>query len=149
NLSSQRHIVVDAKVPFSAYLDALETSDPEEHAAYLRRHAHMIRTHVQQLSHKDYIEAFSPTPEFVVLFTPAHPFLDAALGVAPELPGDAFGRNVVIATPTTLFAALRPVGLGWAHEDIFDKAREVPRLGRQLLSAVYTVGDPYNRVGRS
>ena len=74
NLSAERHIVVDAKVPFSSYLDALETSDPEEHAAYLRRHAHMVRTHVQQLSHKDYIEAFSPTPEFVVLFTPADPF---------------------------------------------------------------------------
>lgn len=149
NLSSQRHIVVDAKVPFSSYLDALETSDPEEHAAYLRRHAHMVRTHVQQLSHKDYIEAFSPTPEFVVLFTPADPFLDAALGVDPELLEYAFERNVVIATPTTLFALLRTVALGWRHEDISDKAREVQRLGSELYSRLNTVGDHYNRVGRS
>lgn len=149
NLSADRHIVVDAKVPFSAYLDALETSDPEEHAAYLRRHAHMVRTHVQQLSHKDYIEAFSPTPEFVVLFTPADPFLDAALGVDPELLEFAFERNVVIATPTTLFALLRTVALGWRHEDISDKAREVQRLGSELYSRLNTVGDHYNRVGRS
>lgn len=149
NLSAERHIVVDAKVPFSAYLDALETSDPEEHAAYLRRHAHMVRTHVQQLSHKDYIEAFSPTPEFVVLFTPADPFLDAALGVDPELLEFAFERNVVIATPTTLFALLRTVALGWRHEDISDKAREVQRLGSELYSRLNTVGDHYNRVGRS
>lgn len=149
NLSAERHIVVDAKVPFSAYLDALETSDPEEHAAYLRRHAHMVRTHVQQLSHKDYIEAFSPTPEFVVLFTPADPFLDAALGVDPELLEFAFERNVVIATPTTLFALLRTVALGWRHEDISDKAREVQRLGSELYSRLNTLGDHYNRVGRS
>jgi DNA recombination protein RmuC len=149
NLSADRHIVVDAKVPFSAYLDALETSDPEEHAAYQRRHAHMVRTHVQQLSHKDYIEAFSPTPEFVVLFTPADPFLDAALGVDPELLEFAFERNVVIATPTTLFALLRTVALGWRHEDISDKAREVQRLGSELYSRLNTVGDHYNRVGRS
>ena len=148
-LSSERHIVVDAKVPFSAYLDALETSDPEEHAAYLRRHAHMVRTHVQQLSHKDYIEAFSPTPEFVVLFTPADPFLDAALGVDPELLEFAFERNIVIATPTTLFALLRTVALGWRHEDISDKAREVQRLGSELYTRLNTVGDHYNRVGRS
>ena len=149
NLSADRHIVVDAKVPFSAYLDALETSDPEEHAAYLRRHAHMVRTHIQQLSHKDYIEAFSPTPEFVVLFTPADPFLDAALGVDPQLLEYAFERNVVIATPTTLFALLRTVALGWRHEDISDKAREVQRLGSELYSRLNTVGDHYNRVGRS
>ena len=149
NLSAERHIVVDAKVPFSAYLDALETADPEEHAAYLRRHAHMVRTHVQQLSHKDYIEAFSPTPEFVVLFTPADPFLDAALGVDPQLLEFAFERNVVIATPTTLFALLRTVALGWRHEDISDKAREVQRLGSELYSRLNTVGDHYNRVGRS
>lgn len=149
NLSADRHIVVDAKVPFSAYLDALETKDPEEHAAYLRRHAHMVRTHVQQLSHKDYIEAFSPTPEFVVLFTPADPFLDAALGVDPELLEFAFERNVVIATPTTLFALLRTVALGWRHEDISDKAREVQRLGSELYSRLNTMGDHYNRVGRS
>ena len=149
NLSAERHIVVDAKVPFSAYLDALETSDPEEHAAYLRRHAHMVRTHIQQLSHKDYIEAFSPTPEFVVLFTPADPFLDAALGVDPQLLEYAFERNVVIATPTTLFALLRTVALGWRHEDISDKAREVQRLGSELYSRLNTVGDHYNRVGRS
>ena len=148
NLSGGRHIIVDAKVPFSSYLDALDSQDPEEHAGYLRRHAHLLRTHVTQLSAKEYIDAFDPTPEFVVLFVPADPFLDAALGVDPELLEFAFARNIVIATPTTLFALLRTVALGWRQEDISSKARDIQRLGRELYTRLNTMGDHYNRVGR-
>lgn len=149
HLSGGRHIVVDAKVPFSSYLDALEAQDPEEHAAFLRHHVHQMRNHITTLSGKDYIEAFQPTPEFVVLFVPADPFLDAALSVDPELLEFAFSRNIVIATPTTLFALLRTVALGWRQEDLSDKAREVQRLGRELYSRVNTVGEHFNKVGRN
>lgn len=148
-LSGGRQIIVDAKVPFAAYLDALETSDPEENAGYLRRHAHQLRSHVNQLAAKDYISAFTPAPEFVVLFVPADPFLDAALEVDPELLEFAFSRNIVIATPTTLFALLRTVALGWRQEDLGDKAREVHRLGRELFTRLGTMGDHFNRVGHS
>lgn len=149
HLSGGRHIVVDAKVPFSSYLDALEAQDPEEHAAFLRHHVHQMRNHITTLSGKDYIEAFQPTPEFVVLFVPADPFLDAALSVDPELLEFAFSRNIVIATPTTLFSLLRTVALGWRQEDLSDKAREVQRLGRELYSRVNTVGEHFNKVGRN
>lgn len=149
HLAGGRNIAVDAKVPFSSYLDAMDTEDPEEHAGYLRRHAHLLRNHVQALSHRDYIEAFSPTPEFVVLFVPADPFLDAALSIDPELLEFAFGRNIVIATPSTLFALLRTVALGWRHEDISEKAREVQRLGRELYARLGTLNEHYEKVGRS
>lgn len=148
NLAGGRRIIVDAKVPFVSYLDALDSHDPEEHGAYLRRHAHLLRTHVTQLAAKDYIDAFTPTPEFVVLFVPADPFLDAALGVDPELLEYAFSCNIVIATPTTLFALLRTVALGWRQEDISEKARDIQRLGRELYKRLNTMGDHYNRVGR-
>jgi len=148
HLAGGRNIIVDAKVPFSSYLDALDSDDPEENAAYLRRHAHLLRTHITQLSAKGYIDAFDPTPEFVVLFVPADPFLDAALGVDPELLEFAFARNIVIATPTTLFALLRTVALGWRQEDISDKVRDIQRLGRELYTRLNTMGDHYNRVGR-
>ncbi|AKK08338.1 DNA recombination protein RmuC [Corynebacterium testudinoris] len=148
NLAGGRHIIVDAKVPFTAYLDALETEDPEEHAAYLRRHAHLLRTHVNQLSAKDYITAFDPTPEFVVLFVPADPFLDAALSVDSELLEYAFSRNIVLATPTSLFALLRTVALGWRQEDVSEKARVIHQLGRDLYTRLNTMGEHVNRVGR-
>ncbi|MHA2788567.1 DNA recombination protein RmuC [Corynebacterium sp. S7] len=148
-LSAGRNIIVDAKVPFASYLDALDTDDPEEKQGYLRRHAHLLRSHVDTLASKDYISAFQPTPEFVVLFVPADPFLDAALEQDPELLDYSFSRDVVIATPTTLFALLRTVGLGWKQEDISERAREVQRLGAELYTRINTMGEHYNRVGQS
>lgn len=147
-LSGGRQIIVDAKVPFSSYLDALETPDPEEHAGYLRRHAHQLRAHVMALSTKDYISAFDPSPEFVVLFVPADPFLDAALEVDPELLEYAFSRDIVIATPTTLFALLRTVALGWRHDDLDNKARRVQELGAELYTRLNTMATHYDRVGK-
>ncbi|MCG7288653.1 MULTISPECIES: DNA recombination protein RmuC [unclassified Corynebacterium] len=148
-LTQGRNIVVDAKVPFQAYLDALGTEDPEERQAFMRRHAHLVRAHVDTLSAKSYIEAFQPTPEFVVLFVPADPFLDAALSIDPELLDYAFARDVVIATPTTLFALLRTVALGWRQESLNDAAKEIQRLGRQLHQRLATMAEHYNRVGSS
>lgn len=147
HLAGGRNIVVDAKVPFSAYLDALEATDPEEHAALLRRHGHVVRNHISALAAKGYMEAFQPTPEFVVLFVPADPFLDAALSVDPDLLDFAFDNNVVLATPTTLFALLRTVALGWKQEDLSEKALEIQRLGRELYARLNTMGDHYNKVG--
>ena len=146
-LTQGRNIVVDAKVPFQAYLDALGTEDPEERQAFMRRHAHLVRAHVDTLSAKSYIEAFQPTPEFVVLFVPADPFLDAALSIDPELLDYAFARDVVIATPTTLFALLRTVALGWRQESLNDAAKEIQRLGGQLHQRLATMAEHYNRVG--
>ena len=148
-LTQGRNIVVDAKVPFQAYLDALGTEDPEERQAFMRRHAHLVRAHVDTLSAKSYIEAFQPTPEFVVLFVPADPFLDAALSIDPELLDYAFARDVVIATPTTLFALLRTVALGWRQESLNHAAKEIQRLGGQLHQRLATMAEHYNRVGAS
>ncbi|WP_020384597.1 DNA recombination protein RmuC [Corynebacterium doosanense] len=148
-LSGGRQLIVDAKVPFTAYLDAMETEDPEEQAAYMRRHAHLLRTHVTQLSDKNYMDAFSPTPEFVVAFVPADPFLDAALTVDPELLDYAFSRNIVVATPSTLFALFRTVALGWQQEDIADKAHEIQRLGRELHQRLHNFGEHYSRIGKN
>lgn len=148
-LSRGRNIVVDAKVPFGAYLDALSTEDPEEKQGYLRRHSHLVRSHVSTLAQKSYVEAFQPTPEFVVLFMPADPFLDAALEQDPELLDFAFSHGVVLATPTTLFALLRTVGLGWQQETVAEKAQEVQRLGAQLYTRIGTMADHYNRLGAS
>ncbi|GAA1396997.1 hypothetical protein GCM10009613_48990 [Pseudonocardia kongjuensis] len=148
-LAGGKQVVVDAKVPFAAYLEAVETGDPQVHAQKLAAHARQLRAHVDQLAGKAYWEAFEPTPEFVVLFVPGDPFLEAALRSDPGLLEHAFGRNVVLATPTTLVALLRTVAYGWRQEALARNAAQVHRLGRELHGRLATMGTHVARLGRS
>ncbi|WP_067721817.1 DNA recombination protein RmuC [Nocardia yamanashiensis] len=146
-LAGGRQIVVDAKVPCTAYLDAAATEDPREREGHLARHAKHLRNHVEQLAAKEYWAAFDPCPEFVILFVPGDPFLDAALTTDSGLLEYAFGRNVVLATPTTLMALLRTVALGWRQEAISADLAVVQQLGRELYTRLGTTGRHLDRLG--
>ena len=149
HLAGGKRVVVDAKVPFAAYVDAVESPDAATHADRLAAHARQLRQHVDALAAKAYWEAFSPTPEFVVLFVPGDPFLEAALRADPALLEHAFAVNVVIATPTTLIALLRTVAYGWRQEALARNAAEVHRLGRELHGRLATMGTHVAKLGRS
>jgi DNA recombination protein RmuC len=149
HLAGGKSIVVDAKVPFAAYLEAVESRDPDSHAERLAAHARQLRAHVDALSAKGYWAAFEPTPEFVVLFVPGDPFLEAALQTDPALLEHAFGRNVVVATPTTLIALLRTVAYGWRQEALARNAAAVHQLGKELHSRLATMGTHVAKLGRS
>ena len=83
-LPGNRLIIIDAKVPLSAYLDSLEEEESKKEAL-LETHAKQVRTHIQNLAKKSYWAGFDPTPEFVVLFIPGENFFSAALSKIPEL----------------------------------------------------------------
>lgn len=144
-----RCVVVDAKVPLDAYLDATSTDEPDEREAHLVRHARQLRTHVDTLAAKAYWRALPETPEFVVLFVPAEPFLAAALDTDPALLEHAAERRVVLATPSTLIALLRTVAHGWTHEALAEQTRDIHRLGRELHQRLATLSGHLDRVGRS
>ncbi|WP_280496296.1 DNA recombination protein RmuC [Nocardia asiatica] len=146
-LAGDRRIVVDAKVPFAAYLDACGADDPDVRAELLTRHAKHLRAHIDQLSDKAYWAAFDPAPEFVVLFVPGDPFLDAALTTDSELLEYAFGRDVILATPTTLIALLRTIAFGWRQEALSRDMATVQRLGRELYHRLGTTGKHLDRLG--
>jgi DNA recombination protein RmuC len=148
-LAGQRSVVVDAKVPLDAHLDALATDDPEEAAAHLRRHVRQVRSHVDTLSGKAYWRSLPAAPEFVVMFVPAESFLAAALDTDPSLLSYAASRDVVIATPTTLIALLRTVAHGWTTEALAERTREIHELGRELHSRLGVMGAHLDKVGRS
>jgi len=149
HLAGGKSIVVDAKVPFAAYLEAVESRDPDTHTDRLAAHARQLRAHVDTLSGKAYWAAFEPSPEFVVLFVPGDPFLEAALQAEPTLLEYAFGRNVVIATPTTLIALLRTVAYGWRQEALARNAAAVHQLGKELHARLATMGTHVAKLGRS
>ncbi|MDI6629848.1 MULTISPECIES: DNA recombination protein RmuC [Rhodococcus] len=146
-LAGGRQIVVDAKVPFAAYLDAAQDEDPAAREKNLRRHAKQLRTHIDQLADKAYWQAFEPTPEFVVLFVPGDPFLDAALTSDTGLLEYAFGRNVILATPTTLVALLRTVAYTWKQESLAEDAARIQQLGRELYTRIGVVSTHLDKLG--
>jgi DNA recombination protein RmuC len=149
HLAGGKSIVVDAKVPFAAYLEAVESRDPDTHAERLTAHARQLRAHVDVLAAKAYWAAFEPAPEFVVLFVPGDPFLEAALQADPSLLEHAFGRNVVVATPTTLIALLRTVAYSWRQEALARNAAAVHQLGKELHARLATMGTYVAKLGRS
>ncbi|ANZ28265.1 MULTISPECIES: DNA recombination protein RmuC [Rhodococcus] len=146
-LAGGKQIVVDAKVPFAAYLDAAQEEDVARRDQHLVRHARQVRTHIDQLSAKAYWESFDPTPEFVVLFVPGDPFLDAALAADSELLEYAFARNVILATPTTLVALLRTIAHTWRQEALSKEAATIHQLGRELYQRIGVVGGHLDRLG--
>ena len=148
HLADDRHVVVDAKVPLSAYLDSTEAPDDATTRLYLARHASEVAAHVDRLSSKGYWRRYD-TPEFVVLFLPAESFLSAALEVRPDLLEYAFERDVVIATPTTLLALLRTVAHTWRQESAARNVREVHALARDLHSRLATLGTHLAKLGNA
>lgn len=152
-LAGGKSIVVDAKVPLAAFLDAQATEDPDERAAHVAHHARQLRSHIDQLSAKKYWQALTQSgvqsPEFVVLFLPAESFLSAALDADQGLLEYAATRNVVLATPTTLIALLRTVAHGWTTETLAERTHEIHQLGRDLYARLRTVGGHLDKLGRS
>ncbi|HUU11581.1 MAG TPA: DNA recombination protein RmuC [Phycisphaerae bacterium] len=147
NLPNHRIIVVDAKVPLEAYMEAMESDDEGRRQAALDRHAQALRAHVQQLCQKAYWKQFQNTPDFVVLFIPAESFFSAALEADRSLMEDAFRSNVILASPATLIALLRAVACGWQEEALAENAEKIGQTGRELFERVATFVGHFARVG--
>lgn len=149
HLPGGKSVVVDAKAPLAAYLDAAEAPDDPTRESKLRDHARLVRDHITVLGARGYARHVEPAPEFVVMFLPGESFFGAALQFDPSLLEYGIERGVIPASPTTLIALLRAVGYGWRHERLAENAKEISDLGRQLHERLRTMTGHFERLGRS
>jgi DNA recombination protein RmuC len=148
-MPESRELVVDAKTPLDAYLDAVEAQDDESRRVALVRHAQQMEQRVRELSQKSYWEQFENAPEFCVLFVPGDQFLSAALAERPDLIDYALKQSIIIATPSTLMALLKVVAYGWRQAAVAENAAEIRELGQELHKRLATFMNHLQKVSRS
>jgi DNA recombination protein RmuC len=148
-LPGGRSIVVDAKAPLGAYLEARETDDEEARAAKLRQHAVQVRAHIAKLGAKSYWEGFTSTPEMVLMFIPGESQYSVALEQMPGLIEEGVHQKVLIATPTMLLGLLRVMSYGWREERLADNAQRISDEGRKLHERIAVLLEHFASLGTS
>jgi DNA recombination protein RmuC len=148
-LPGNRSIIIDAKAPLQAYLEAMETADHEHRLELFRKHAAQVRKQIQNLSQKAYWQQFEHSPEFVLLFLPGESYFSAALQVDPELIEVGAQQQVILATPTTLIAMLRTAAYAWRQEAMAENAKLVAGLGQELYRRLADLSGHFQDLGKS
>lgn len=148
-LPDNKSVVIDAKVPLNAYMEAIETDDSAIEQAKLCEHAKALRRHIDALGKKEYWKKITPSPEFVVLFLPSEVLFHSALQVDPSLIELGAKIGVVFATPATLIGLLRIIAYGWSQETLAQNTKKIQELGKELYDRLTIFTKHMAKVGQN
>ena len=148
-LPNGREIVVDAKTPLDAFLDASGSPDAATQTLRFAAHAARVKAHLKELSGKAYWKQFEKAPDFVVCFLPSEALFSAALEADPSLIEFSAQNHVVMATPTTLIALLRAVEFGWQQSEITKNAKAIHEMGRRIYEKLVVAQGHVTKLGNA
>jgi DNA recombination protein RmuC len=146
HLPGGKKIIVDAKAPLEAFLDAQETPDDDVRAQRLVGHARQVREHMDKLGSKAYWDTLGNSPEMVVMFLPGETLFSAALQHDLTLIEHGLQQKVLLASPITLIALLTTVAHSWRQEALNENFREVARLGKEFYERLAVFADRFDDV---
>ncbi|MBO9041905.1 DNA recombination protein RmuC [Curtobacterium flaccumfaciens] len=155
HLPGGKTIAVDAKVPFSAYLQAAEIPATATGAETARRdqliaqHVKALRAHVDALAAREYWTGYDASPELTVAFIPSESLISSALAADPGLLDHAFRKRIALASPVTLWSVLKTVAFSWQQDVVSQEAHELFKVSRELYGRLSTMAGHVDKLGRS
>lgn len=155
HLPGGKNIAVDAKVPFSAFLEASQiavTATGEEGArreALIKQHVRVVRGHIDTLASKAYWAGLDASPELVIAFIPSESLVASAMEADPSIMDYAFGKRVALASPVTLWSVLKTVAFTWQQDVLTDEAKNLFDLGKELYQRLSTLSEHADKLRRS
>ena len=150
HLPEQRTLVVDAKVSLIAYEQCVSAETDEARALAQRRHLASVRAHIEGLAARNYQQLYSlKTLDFVIMFVPIEPAFMLAVSADEQLFMDAWRRNVLLVSPSTLLFVVRTVAHLWRQEQQSRNAQEIARRGADLYDKLAAFVGDLEEIGRS
>jgi len=144
-----RSVVVDAKVPLDAYMNAFESSDDDSRSRYMVEHAKSVREHMRRLGQKSYWSQFENAPDFTIMFLPGESLFSAALEIDRDLIEDGIRNGVIVSTPTSLIAILRSIELLWQQEKLAKNSVLIAESGKDLFDRLRVFAEHFAKMGVS
>jgi DNA recombination protein RmuC len=148
HLPGGKRIVVDAKAPLEAFLDAQDSPDEETRTTKLQGHARQVRDHMDRLAAKAYWDQVGDSPEMVVMFLPGETLFSAALQHDLTLIEHGLQQRVLLASPITLIALLTTIAHSWRQEALTENYREVASLGKEFYERLAKFVEHFDDVRR-
>ena len=155
HLPGGKNIAVDAKVPFTSYLEASKipfTATGEEATrrdALLKQHVTAVRSHIDALGKKSYWDGLAASPELVICFIPSEALISTAIEADPSLMDYAFSKKVALASPVTLWSVLKTVAFSWQQDVLTEDAAKLFDVGKELLGRLGAMAKHIDTLGRS